>query len=142
MTDAPRLIKFGLIHPATETLRVVQSLTIDGALTQAGLTPGTIDHGVVVMQHGMIVSIVGYEWSLMESEPWFAIGPALYAGNAILYQESVESGKLQNLALNTFSVIRRNLRFFKTRSLVETAIARGEIERPYTAVNGEKLWEF
>lgn len=105
------------------------------AKIEAGLNPMGVDHGTV--QFGL--GIVLYEFGLLEPmNHYFILNRTLYAGNAVLYAYD-EHGETIDAP--------EDLRGFKIKFLhgidaVETALQCGEVNRPYTAINGVKLAEW
>lgn len=125
-------MRYAVVKPQEESIAIVEEPTIDGATTKAELDPLRVDHGTVQQGLGIMV----YEFGLLEPcEHYFAIHGQLFAGNAVLYAYD-EHGETVPVPMFTLAL---PFKFLHGIAAVEAAITRGEVTRPYAAVNGEKL---
>jgi hypothetical protein len=136
-------MKFAIIDPVKMTVEWAEAKEPWELYPQIGLpVDGGVDHGVVLPWHeapGRIgIAIIVDQFSLYvppEHQRYYRIGRQLFGGAAILYgyQEDGESTDLPGLPLVVFMTV----------AGIENAIARGEIDRPYIAINNEApLWQW
>jgi len=133
-------VRFATIEPAESRWELVEADELTDLYERLGLT-GDVDHTSLASPHampsGVGISLVVREFSMFdppEEQRFFAIGRTLCAGNAVLYGYDRHG---ESVDLEEMPVI-----LFMTLAGVEDAIARDQINRPYLAVNGEKLWEW
>jgi hypothetical protein len=70
-----------------------------------------------------------------EEGKYFSIGTQLFQGGIILYAAD-EAGNTIDLEAKP------PVNFYRDAEQVEHAIAKGEINRPFMAVNGEVIWQW
>ena len=124
-----------IINPHTRKKSAIVCDTIFEAQAAAGLTQG-VDHGVLV--HGLGYCV--YEFGLfvpIEEQKYFSVGNILFAGPAVFYRYD-DYGETLSLRASEFP----DVRFYLGVNDIEAAIDRGEIDRPFMAVNGVELWHW
>jgi hypothetical protein len=128
---------YGLINAAERTAVLHDADRIQDCYSLIGLDALQLDHGVVVRRPDSSgIGIFVYEYGLMQDPAqtnYFSIGRGLYAGNAVIYafDANGESVELK---------IMPPIMFYRSFKEVEQAIQRGEINRPFTAVNEAITW--
>jgi hypothetical protein len=132
-------VKFQIVDPRIRSVIAADTPNLNDACIIAGLSPLEVDHGTVARDdEGNGCAIVVYEFSLTKIEPkdgfYFSIGSQLFCGSAVLYAFD-DTGEVD---MESYPPIM----FYKSYREVEAAIQRREIRRPYTAVNGEVLWQW
>jgi hypothetical protein len=129
-------MKYVIIEPQTETVRVqnVKAKDFNVAIRAAGLTPGRTDHGVV--KPGLTYFV--YEYGLfdpLETTHYAGLDNRILCAGNILISAYDEGGETIDTPMPDFPI-----RFYHGGGEVEAGIARGEIIRPYTAINNEVIW--
>lgn len=133
-------MKYGIIRPALWLFDVFD-LQFDEALRLIGLERGQVDHSIVnptSAAHPPGIGIVVHQYGLFvdhKTQSYFAIGPKLYAGPALLYSYD-ERGNEIDFAEDKY-LVQAFLTFFKTADQIEQAIGDGAIDRP---TNSELPW--
>jgi hypothetical protein len=133
-----KVMRFLLIDADKRTVTPKHANDLRECYATLGLDLNSIDHGVVARSPHGTIAIVVYEFGLMEPPAmhnFFSIGQQLYAGNAVLYAADA-TGETMDLELNL------PVMFYRSSKEAETAIQRGDIQRPQTAVNGKVIWQW
>jgi len=127
-------MKFGLIDAKKRSAKIDDYGDFNLALAAVGLQQGHIDFGhltehvhIAVWEYGLFAPTYAIEY--------FSVVGMLFAGNAVIYA-SDNAGATIDLPMLP------PVMFFKDVEAVEYAIARGEVLRPQTAVNGAVLWRW
>lgn len=125
---AEKLITFAIVRAADKAVETVRYADVWQAVEQAGLKKGEVDFGSLANHNA---AIIVYEFGLREPDKHkhFSIGPALYAGNAVLFGVD-DHGETVDLKGVPYCV------FYDTLQDIEFAIATGRILRPEIRVNG------
>jgi hypothetical protein len=126
--------RFVVVNPRKRTKEIIECDSIVDAQASVGLYG--VDHGVIC--HGLGYCV--YEYGLFVpplEQSYFGLGGHLIAGPAVFYGFD-ETGETVDLRLSEFP----DVRFYLGINDVEAAIDRGEIERPFMAVNGVELWHW
>jgi hypothetical protein len=132
-------MKFMTINAKERTTALVEAVDMFLLYESVGLRPAAVDHATITrFEDGTGLAIIVDEIGMMRDPTetyFFSIGPQLYAGGAIVYAYDAEGETLG--MISTIPVM-----FYRSCDEVEMAINRGEISRPFTAVNEEVLWEW
>jgi len=133
-------MKFIAIDPTKHTVEVVEAEDLTDVFEQVGLQKGRVDFGTLhrYPENGDTINIVVYEFGLQkppDQGKFFSIGAGLFEGGAILFAADA-MGDTVNLKAKP------PVMFYRSYREVEAAIARGEVRRPATSVNGEVVWEW
>lgn len=132
-------MNFTIIEPGETRIRMIDAREPFELYTQIGLSPGNVDHGVVVPGIGIVVD--GFSLFVPpEHQRYFTIGRRLYGGNAILYGFDGAGETIDILA-----ALERNMMppvIFISVAGIKRAIAADQIDQPIVAVNGLKTWEW
>ena len=126
---------FIVVNPRKRTVEAIKADSVSEARTVVGL--GDVDHGIAMPGLGYCV----YEYSLFvpaQEQHYFGLGGKLFAGPTIFYAFDSVTGETLRLRRSEFPEVR----FYLGINDVEASIQRGEIERPFMAVNGVRLWEW
>lgn len=130
-------MRFVIIEPAKTDTKVVEAKNLRDLYTPLGLDK--VDHGLIAPPRetpsGVGIMIVVDEFGLFKpkhQQRYFAIGRQLFGGNAVLYGFN-EIGESVDL-------VEMPVVLFMSLTGVEDAIARGQIDRPSSAVNGDQYW--
>jgi hypothetical protein len=134
------MMKVFLIDSEARTVDAMDVKAVQDAYGPIGLNRAQVEHGSVAVDQvtGNRLAIVVHEFSLFvppTEQTYFSIGANLYAGDAVLY-ETDRSGETVSL------ITPPEVMFYRSHVEVEKAIARGEIRRPQTAINGEVVWSW
>ena len=129
-----KLIRFGIIKAEQKKLTAHKFETYQEALEYAGLKSGSVDSGSLGRYHGIFVYEFGLFKPVAESH-YYSINGHLYEGNAVLYQTDEEG---ETVDLETVPKIT----YYDHVAQVEAAIAKGDVARPYMAVNGKVIWQW
>ena len=130
-------MRYIIINPKAETVKIVDCESLDKATHEAGLEPLRVDHGTIAQG----LSAVVYEYSLFESEHYFAIGGQLFGGNAVLYGYNQE-GKTIDITFSQLNKVERWILFYHGPEQIEAAIADNTVVRPKVKVNDELIWQW
>ena len=128
------MTRFVVVDPRK---RIVEGVSFDSlreAQAYAGL--GHVDHGVIVKGLGYVVDEFGM-FTPVSQQKYFGLFGTMIAGPAVFYAYD-EAGDTIDLRRSEFP----DVRFYLGVNDVEAAIDRGEIERPFMAVNGVELWHW
>jgi hypothetical protein len=129
------MTRYVIVDPRIRKAFAVDVETIQEAKRIAEI--GNVDHGQLARGLGYCV----YEYAMFEPPPdkqaYCSINGHLIPGPAVLYGYD-EAGETIDLRLSEIPTIR----WYLGINDVEAAIERGEIVRPYVAVNDEVLWEW
>ena len=128
------MTRFVVINPRKRTVEAVTFDDVVQAMATVGLA--SVDHGVLGRGLGYCI----YEHSLFvppSEQHYCGLGGHLIAGPAVLYGFDHE-GETVDLLLSQIP----DVTFYLGVNDVEAAIYRGEIERPFIAVNGVRHWEW
>jgi hypothetical protein len=126
---------FIVVNPRRRAVEAVDANTVPEVRDMIGL--GNVDHGIAMPGLGYCV----YEFSLFvppSEQHYFGLRGTLFAGPTIFYAFDAVSGETLRLRRSEFPEVR----FYLGINDVEAAIQRGEVERPFMAVNGVRLWEW
>jgi hypothetical protein len=127
-------MQFAVVNASKQTVEIVDCPDIRNAMALVDLDDKNVDHGAI----GSGLGIVVYEFGMFtppEHQSYFAIGRAMFAGNAVLY--SFNRGG-ETVSLTTLPPIV----FLPTAKAAERNIELGLIERPYLAVNDVITWRW
>jgi hypothetical protein len=133
-------MRYGKIDAIAQRISVIEHGSFAAAKLACGL--GNVDSGALRHEPGVggtqiVVAAFGlFEPATLQS--FFAVGPRLYAGNALLLACD-GAGNTVDIH-EDLSIL--PVRFFDTAGQVERAIRRGEIARPTMSVNGATLWQW
>jgi hypothetical protein len=126
-------MKYVVVRAKEQRVETVDCRDLNEAKVLAGLKPMEVDHGTVCPGLGIVV----YEFGLMEEgHSYFALGRALYAGNAVLYGYDLPTGEDADVDMGKVP----EPMFMADAMEVERRIEEGKVQRPYTAVNETVLW--
>jgi hypothetical protein len=128
------MTRFVVVNPHKRTVESVEAASVRDAQNTVGL--GKVDHGVIVKGLGYCVDEFGLFVPPSEQK-YFGVFGVLIAGPAVFYAYD-EAGETLDLRRSEFP----DVRFYLGVNDIEAAIERGEIERPFMAVNGIELWRW
>lgn len=128
------MIRFAIIDPTAQLMRVREFESFEDAVRGAGLEYGAIDFGQITRRLTIVVGEFGL-FEPMDTQRYFVINKRLFAGPAVLYAADDEGNTINISEVPT-------LKFYAAGSAVEAAMKRGEIIRPEMAVNGEVIWQW
>ena len=132
------MIRFIIIDVRAKTETVMHLQTFEGALKEAGLTLGKIDHGTV--KRGLAIAVDEFGLFVPPGEQrYFAIDGRLYAGNAVLYGYNNE-GHTCSIDLNHCRQLL--CKWYDFVEEIEAAIATGKVIRPQIGSSNEVLWQW
>jgi hypothetical protein len=118
---------------------LVSAKELTDVYAMAGLKPDEVDHGCVHRyEGGQTVNIVVFEYSnfvAKEQGHYFSLGGSLFQGGAVLYAANELGDTIDMIA-------KPAVMFYRSWLQVEEAIDRGEVQRPYMAVNGKVIWRW
>ena len=128
-------MQFMIVDPRKRTVEAFDG-ELDGAKVAAGLDPHAVDHGTIAPG----LAVVVYEYSLYvppHKQAYCGVNGTLVAGPAVFYRYD-QHGETVDLWKSEFP----DVRFYLGINDVEAAFERGEIARPFTAVNDNVIWQF
>jgi hypothetical protein len=131
-------MRFGLIDPWEQRAAFIHAEDLHNAFFLVGLKWNQVDHGCLQRFGENVVGYAVYEFGLHEppeEQRYFALGRALIAGKAVLYQEKCD-------VACDLEVMPERVRWFGSVLEIEAAIAADEIVRPLMAAGGEVLWRW
>ena len=126
-------MKFIVIEPGLKKATTVECKELQSALIRAGLNPLSVDFGVVRPGLGIVVAEFGM-YDPPDKQCYFALGRAMFAGNAVLYGFN-ESGETIDADMTGMP-----LTWLPTREDCELAFASGAVVRPAIKVNDVVIW--
>jgi hypothetical protein len=129
---------FVTVNPFTRKVEAVNVDHLHDAQALVGL--GNVDHGILVRNYNFALGYVVDEFGLFKpvsEQKYFGLCGQLIAGPSVLYAFD-DAGETVNLRRSEIP----DVRFYLGVNDVEAAIDRGEIERPFMAVNGVELWHW
>jgi hypothetical protein len=131
-------MKYGRIMPETKTFDIIEADDFQEAKRMCGLDPNQVDHGLVWRDENGGVSIVVYEYGLLEPErtDYFVLNRHLYVGPALLYQHD-RGGETVDYDGPTVGV-----RWLHSAAEVEQAIKDDLVNRPESRVNDLLVWSW
>lgn len=136
-------MQFCVIDPVKKAATTIDTKTVADALPLAGLVRGKVDYGTVVHRDSEGgLGIVVHEFGLFTpsyQQKYFAIGPRLYAGGALLYAYDAGGVTIEFKVVDWQHVLSA-IQWLESAATVELAISCGLVIRPQMAVNGEVLW--
>jgi hypothetical protein len=132
-------MRFVLVDAEQRTVRLVEADDPQQIYPLVGLDALHVDHATVARsaELGLGIAIAVFEHGLFMPPAatfYFSIGRTMYAGNAVLYAFD-EAGETINMPRTPPPVM-----FYRSHREVEAAIARGEIDRPQSMINGAPIW--
>jgi|SRR5579863_234555 len=138
---------FALIDPKARSIDLEDFPSYDLALDKVGLKAGSVDFGTVAQwKDGRNLSIIVYEWSLMDSDPeaYFACNGRLYNGPAVMYMSDAEGETIDfSPALaEHFKADCSHFLWLSSVEAAEKAIMENKVIRPQTAINGVPTWQW
>ena len=128
------MTRFITINPRKRKVEAVSFDNIVQAIASVGLA--NVDHGVLARGLGYCI----YEFSLFvppSEQHYCGLAGHLIAGPAVLYGFD-QAGETVDLRLSEIP----DVTFYLGVNDVEAAIDRGEVNRPFMAVNGVELWHW
>jgi hypothetical protein len=128
------MTRFVVVNPHKRTVEGVDFDSIIKAQAHAGL--GNVDHGVLARGLGYCVDEHGM-FKPVSEQKYFGLFGHLIAGSAVFYAFD-EAGETIDLRRSEFP----DVRFYLGVNDIEAAIHREEVQRPFMAVNGVRLWEW
>jgi hypothetical protein len=128
------MTRFVIVNPRDRTVKGVNCDSLIDAQVMAGL--GNVDHGQIARGLGYVVDEFGL-FAPVSEQKYFGLFGHLIAGPAVFYLFD-EMGETIDLRRSEFP----DVRFYLGVNDVEAAIYRGEIERPFMAVNGVEYWRW
>jgi hypothetical protein len=133
------MTQFIIINPHDATVKVVEAKDLTDACKRVGLDKNEVDYGCLHRHdNGETINIVVFEYGLLvppERGKYFSIGAALFEGGAVIFAADAMG--------ETVSIKRKPpVMFYRSHVEVEEAIARGEVRRPETSVNGRVVWSW
>ncbi|HEY2242729.1 MAG TPA: hypothetical protein VGH47_00725 [Xanthobacteraceae bacterium] len=132
-------MRFLVVDAEHRTVRLVEADDPQHVYELAGLDALHVDHAIVARSNelGLGIGIAVFEHGLFAPPAatfYFSIGRQMYAGNAVLYAFDA-AGETISMPRSPPPVM-----FYRSYREVEAAIARDEIDRPQTMMNGAAIW--
>ena len=125
-------MRFMVIDPTARLFGPVEADSPHKASPKLSIS--NVDHGTVAPGIGIIV----YEYGLLEGEgPYFALGGQLFAGEAVLYAYDEAGETIDFPDVQLVPPL-----WLATKADVEAAIKDRTVQRPYSAVNREIIWQW
>lgn|SRR5262245_22479141 len=131
------MTKMFAVDAERRTIKAINVHDVSAAYRPLGLKAGEVDFGTICQDDQCLLSIVVYEYGLFvppESQNFFSIGDQLFAGNAVIFLASRETGEAIDLDIPP------PICFYRSHVEVEGAIRSGSLQRPEMRVNNQLLW--
>jgi hypothetical protein len=130
-----------VIDPKRMLVDFTEVFETNDAYPLVGLVGGKVDFGTLARDPdtGITYNIIVYEFGLYvppEHGHYFSIGSSLYEGGAILFAADHMGETV------SYPATKPPVQFYRSGEEVEAAIQRREINRPYSAINGEVIWQW
>lgn len=133
-------MKFAVIKTKSRSCEIGEYARIEDALRAADLSEGKVDHGTLFQDEvvGAGIGIWVGEDSLFKerAQDYYAIGPRLFGGNAVLYQFDSKRETVD------YEVPVPPIHWFKDINAVNRAIKMGVIVRPTLSIMGKIMWKW
>ena len=132
-------LEFIIIDPVKREIRRMRG-TMEDAFADANIKRGNVDFGTLGNLRDLLISIVVFEFGLLQPPDqghFFSIGEGLFAEGAVIFAADEEGETVSMKGIPDPPVT-----FYRSHLEVEAAIARCEVKRPQTAVNGKVLWRW